>query len=164
MDTWTCRSCGWNQNGVTETSCAKCQTTRPLGAATTVYHRREDGAPPPAGRIAFPYVIKDIRFLSGATWTSGMLIARAEGWILVAEKDTPRDVTKLYTVELPATKLPISIASISFFIPLEAFRRVTKSTTSGYTLEAGDGKFPLRFSVEDRPHFAALCAFVGFPI
>jgi hypothetical protein len=133
--------------------------------STAVYKREgaTTSSPSTTQVVAFPFVIRDVRFLVGATWTAGWLVARAEGVFLLSEKDGEPDPVKLNTIELPPERIPRPIKSASVWIPIESIRKVSKSTTAGYTIEAGDGKFPLRLSVEERARFAALAAYLGQP-
>ncbi len=168
MNVWTCRSCGYTQNSSMESKCGKCLTTRPMGQTATYKREATAGstaAGAPAEKVAFPYLIKDVRFMSGSAWTSGFLVAKAEGVFLISEKDGGAlDPLKVNDLPLPDGKIPAGMGSLSVWIPIECVKKVTKSTTAGYTLEAGDGKFPLRFSVDERPRFAALAAYFGHPI
>lgn len=158
MEMWACRSCGFS-NPTTERACAKCRTSAPIGS-TTIYRAKEREAAP-ASAVRFPYIVQEVRFIAGNQWTSGALCAVAEGWYLVSEKDGALDEVSAGKLKIPTVEVPTLAGKASLFIPTASIRKLIKSTTPGYTIQAGAEKVPIRLAGDGRARFAALCAFMG---
>ncbi len=156
-ETWKCLACH-ETVPASERVCPLCKTTR-----ATAHPAVEEPAQFLADsiEITLPHVIPEVRFSvpteAGPEWSSGLLIAVAQGLAFLSPKDgvTPEQ----FLLAIPG--VPGRIGERSFYAPLSIIRRLVNHKLTGQFLEVEGNKLPLRFDAAGWKAIDAVCLTLG---
>ncbi|MBI3858211.1 MAG: hypothetical protein HY293_21220 [Planctomycetes bacterium] len=160
--TWKCSKCGQIYS-LAEPSCSVCHLTREnrhiIGRIEPV---RSPKPPPETVEVPFPFFIKEARFNlpldKGAVWSSGTVVATADGFFLLTDKDG-LDGAAL-AEQPPAAAGPVG--PLSIFVPRSVITRIVHHRLTGEFMELnGRQKIPLRLSTTGWGDLDVICDQLG---
>jgi hypothetical protein len=163
--TWKCARCG-QLYSLDKASCPVCHITRENQHITGKIQIPERAPKPPPEKVdvVFPFTLKDARFNlpldRGAVWSSGRILATADGFFLLTDKDGLDDGA-LARNPPPAAG---PVGPLSIFIPRSQITRIVHQKLAGFFIEIqGKQKLPIRLEAAGWTDLDVICDQVGIP-
>jgi hypothetical protein len=163
--TWKCEKCGQLYT-LEKAACPICRITRVNRDVVGKIETPERSPKPPSEKIdvVFPFSLKDARFNlpldRGAVWSSGRILATADGFFLLTDKDG-LDGDALARNPPPAAG---PVGPLSIFIPRAQISRIVHQKLAGFFIEIqGKQKIPIRLDTTGWTDLDIICDQVGIP-